>query len=234
MHAAADFCEERRKKRVKEMKNHLSAFRPQLNVIVRQKLFNHKDLVELPLMKELVEEDDCRIPLNNDRWQLVANILFKIVTDHGMAIELFFVKEMKAAREGAAVKHDPDTDGVREVDEDCIPSCLLAATSLFRRKRSYWLMSYTQILRERAVDYRISMLDRTSAWRNDEFDSSGDIVNIATMLLRQLELPTETTMSYMAVCGRVFRCLQCAHGPGSKKMRWSQLVGFSKSLTRRH
>ncbi len=235
VHAAADFLVDRRKKRIEEMRSRFTDPRPQLSEITREKLFTFKDLLELPILKELVEENHCRVPLTDERWRRVTNVLVEAAfSDLGRAIEQFCVKEIKAAR-GEAMDNDGSDANSKDDDEDCIPNCLLHATSFFRRNKSYWLMSYAGILRERAIFYGYSNFDHRLSWRDEKLklDTSGNIIVIARALLNHLQLPSETTMSYMVECGRVFRCLQCAHGPGSKKMRWLNLVGFHIASSKR-
>ncbi len=73
--------------RQNEMKARLSLFRPQLENFARHKLFLDADLLEFPKVKELVEENEGRIPVTDDRWLAVQNILFDAVKDHANKIE---------------------------------------------------------------------------------------------------------------------------------------------------
>ena len=62
-------------KREEEMKKFLALCRPQLENFERHKLFLDVDLLELPLVRELIEEDECRIPVSEGRW--LANEAYK-------------------------------------------------------------------------------------------------------------------------------------------------------------
>ncbi len=210
-------------------------FRPQLSHTPKAMLFTPFDLLELPIVKELIEEDDCRVPLTSDRWQLVATIVFDTVPVHAKMIERHCVEKMEAAiREtsqttGHCLNFDNDgLDRKQEGDDDDhVPTCLLPATSLFGRDSSTSgsLDSYAEILRWRSYTPRIRNLDGRSAWGKENFVSSGTIIDTAFLLLERLQLPPETTMAYMLACGRIFKCSRCSYGTGSLAMAWPELVG---------
>ncbi|KLO04422.1 hypothetical protein SCHPADRAFT_1003308 [Schizopora paradoxa] len=84
---APEFHELRRFKREGEMKAHLSESRPQLEIFAKHKLFLDADLLELPIVKELIEENECRIPVTEERWLAVWNILPQAVEDLATQIE---------------------------------------------------------------------------------------------------------------------------------------------------
>ncbi|KLO18492.1 hypothetical protein SCHPADRAFT_936165 [Schizopora paradoxa] len=86
-HKALMFHAWRRSLREAEIKTRLAEFRPQLEHITLHKLFIDADLLELPVVKELVEEDECRVPLTDERWSTVQNILVQSVEDHATRIE---------------------------------------------------------------------------------------------------------------------------------------------------
>lgn len=67
-HAAPKFQELRRQLRQREMKGRFATFRPQLEFIPRHQLFLEVDLLELSSVVELVEENDCTVPLTKCRW----------------------------------------------------------------------------------------------------------------------------------------------------------------------
>lgn len=69
------------------MRKTLASYRPQLENFVRHKLFLDADLLELPIVRALIEEDECRIPVSEGRWLAVWNILPQAVEDHATGIE---------------------------------------------------------------------------------------------------------------------------------------------------
>jgi len=109
-------------------------------------------------------------------------------------------------------------------DDDCVPACLLSATSLFTHYEFGPTDSYLEFLRDRAVflSFRTTDVDPRTDMLNIE--SSGAIINIAVCLLRHLRLPFDTTVTYMLACGKVFHCLNCHYGSGTMTMTWPQLV----------
>jgi len=101
LHAAAKFHDRRRLQRRGEMKNRFSSFRPQLSNITRHQLFLDADLLELPVVKELVEENDCRVPLTDERWLTVQSGLVEAVKDHAQKIEDDCARTIRAAKDEA-------------------------------------------------------------------------------------------------------------------------------------
>jgi len=158
------------------------------------------------------------------------------VAAHCKVMESDCVKKIKDARDATFVAskspgrhlrvNDVDLDHARGTgnDEDLIPTCLLFATSLFKREYSSSLESYADILRNRSlIAARSSWLSNHIPWSKEKIESSGVIVATAAILLERLQLPKETTMSYMLACGSDFRCLRCTqHGVWS--MTWTQIV----------
>ncbi len=291
--------------RQNEMKARLSLFRPQLENFARHKLFLDADLLELPKVKELVEENEGRIPVTDDRWLAVQNILFDAVKDHANKIEddcngvienaktealqavkdRWFEKrtqkweerqekreEEKEARERQKEEREADSDsnpsddseesiydphpseyddppdhfeeldclynydddahtwlGIKE-DEDRMPSRLLSASSLVQQECNgiKKLTSYADILRRRALKPLPgeSLTYEPLAWCKEKITASGQIVETAMRLLKYFMLPIETTMVYMAACGKAFRCIRCYRGPASKGVKWPELVSI--------
>jgi len=227
LHCGPKFLVNCRERRVQEMKDWLSRYRPKLKHVVSETLFVWQDLLELPIVKELVEEKEYRISMTAERWLPVANVLDEVIPVFSRKIEEDCVKKIGTARQEAleASKSDnDDLDGKQldEEDEDRIPTHLLLATSLLMHGRQ--LTSYAELLRKRALESYSWVRDTRVAWDQEKIESSGIIVIIASNLLGHLHLPVETTMAYMAACGNVFRCLQCFHGRESRVMKWPELV----------
>ncbi len=86
-HTAVKFHNHRRLERQNEMKERFSKFRPQLEGLSRHKLFHNADFLKLPAVEELVEENECRIPVSDDRWLVVRNTLVDAVRDHAKRIQ---------------------------------------------------------------------------------------------------------------------------------------------------
>jgi len=223
------------------MKEQFAKFRTQ-NDIPSAKLLLNADLLELPFVKELVEEDDCRVPLTKERWSLVTDMLPGAVLAHKKKIETDFVMTVKTAREVAfeASKSGDErrlyldnssTDADRmwavQDDEDCIPARLLSATSLFKRSSNSGckqLDAYSELLREMARKPLGCKIDSRSVWCKGNYETSSGIVSTALCLLERLRLPYDANMAYMLACGMCFYCLNCHEGPGSRAMTWTQLA----------
>ncbi|KLO18491.1 hypothetical protein SCHPADRAFT_119875 [Schizopora paradoxa] len=86
-HKASEFRIWRRSLRETEVKARFSQYRPRLEYLVLHKLFLDADLFELPAVRELIEENECRVPLTEERWLTVQNILVQSVSDHASRIE---------------------------------------------------------------------------------------------------------------------------------------------------
>ncbi len=98
VYAATSFHTERRTARQQEMIDRFREFRPQLNELTMETLFLPPDLLELSIVKHLVEETECRIPLTDERWLSVQDILFDAVAMHGRTIEADCEKMIRTAR----------------------------------------------------------------------------------------------------------------------------------------
>ncbi len=98
IHAVPKFQALRRQDRLDEFKKRFIEYRPQLNTISKEKLFVNADISELPVVKELAEEDKCRVPLTEERWQLVVNVLPDAVLAHAKMIERDCGEKIAAAR----------------------------------------------------------------------------------------------------------------------------------------
>lgn len=281
------------------MKTRLAEFRPQLEHITLQKLFHDADLLELSVVKELVEEDECRVPLTDERWSTVQNILVQTVSDHAKRIEEHchdaivqaqdrgfeiakarwwedWCKEWEEREkeidnemeeqgynlddsnyefnrpynpkypeerpgELEDLEDDYDFGGFEEdydfesfeEDPNSIPTSLLFAKSLFEQEINgvKKITSYADLLRRRATRPLLAGLDTESgdlgAWRNEDVSSSGEIFDIAVLLLGCLEISPRKEMVFMAACGKAFRCTRCYRGPASKGVSWAELVNYA-------
>ncbi len=242
-HAGPRFLAIRREKRLSEVKEQYSKSRHRLDSMPMGKLFLLLDLLDLPVVKEVMEENDYRFLVTDERWLRVSKSFPDIVAAHLKIIETDCAKKIKHAKDAAfevsnGLGHpllvdgdDSDCNRESEKDEDLIPACLLSATSLFKRGfyGSTSLESYGEILRKRSIiPIQVSWLSSHTAWCNEKFESSGDIDTTATSLLECLELPKETTMSYVLACGRGFRCLRCFRSSGKGTFTWPQLVSWYK------
>ncbi|KLO15290.1 hypothetical protein SCHPADRAFT_938883 [Schizopora paradoxa] len=98
---APQFLTLRRSRREYEMKTRFSQHLPQLENIPRHKLFLEADLLELPVVKELTEEDECRVALTEERWNGVQNVLVQAVADHAAKIEKYCTDAIADAEQGA-------------------------------------------------------------------------------------------------------------------------------------
>lgn len=223
VHAAPKFLNDRRRCREYEMKDWLSRFRPQLDHIIGQKLFTDQDLLALPIVKELVEENNAKIDMTSERWDLVIPALYEVVPGHLKKIEQDCVVIIEAAKHEASEGSELDQQQAgHEVGDGEIPICLQRATSLLEHQLE--LMSYVELLRRRARDFRNWSDDKRLAWDQETVESSGMVIFTASRLLGHLQLPSATSMAYMEAYGTVLRCLQCRHGDGSKAMTWPRLV----------
>ncbi len=124
------------------------------------RLFLNGDFWELPIVKELMGENDYRIPLTEERWLRVADSLPDAVATLGKKIEMDCTKKIKhAARQAFRTdglrlyfnRHEPDT----EEGHDRIPACLLSATAFFKHDICGCpaFDGYVQILGKRAIIY---------------------------------------------------------------------------------
>ncbi len=86
-HAAAKFHDLRRHNRQDEMKGSFRTSVPSYRISQGIKLFLDVDLLELPVVKALLEENDCRTAVTDERWLLVQNTLVDAVRDHAKRIE---------------------------------------------------------------------------------------------------------------------------------------------------
>ncbi len=78
-------------------------YRSQLNSLPLGRLFLHGDLLELPVVKEVMEENEYRLPITSERWLRVANSFPDIVAAHCKVIEMDCVKKIREARDAAFV-----------------------------------------------------------------------------------------------------------------------------------
>lgn len=233
-HVGHKFHAKRRQKRQDELTDRFAKFRPQLQHTPKEKLFLQSDFLELPLVKAFIEENDCREPLTDERWQLVADALFEEVPKHAKAIEKDCLNGIGVAIEEASkiigrrlLFKNNESDRMEE-DDDTVPPCFLSATSLFRRHGSDMLLSYSEILSRRTWPPLIKMHEKYRlAWMKETFASTGRIISTAAHLLECLRLPPETTMAHMLACGSTFECMRCNFGPGSQVMSWPDLVRCS-------
>jgi len=194
------------------------------------KLFLYGDLREFRVVKDVMEENNCRIPLTEERWLRVANALPDAVAELGKLVETDCAKMIKdAARQASRTNMLPayiENDDEREIEEgqDRIPICLLSATAIFKHDDYGYSIfdSYTEILRKRTLTP--SSWVEARAWGEAGVNSTGAIVATASLLLAHLRLPKETTMSYMLACGCDFRCLRCSRISGELSMTWPKLV----------
>ncbi len=191
------------------------------------KLFLYADLLELPIVKELMEESDFKISLTNERWLLVTNALPDAVAELASMIEADCVGKIRDAALQASGIDELDSKQDLEADQDRIPACLLSATALFQRGTYGLLHAYTEMLRTRSISRYETYLGDWDGylWATENFHSTGDIVTTASSLLEHLRLPKETTMAYMLACGSGFQCLRCTGNiSGTWSMTWTQLV----------
>ncbi len=194
------------------------------------KLFLYGDFKALPVVKEIMAENDFSLPVTDERWHRVSNALPDIVAAHGKTIELDCVKKLCAVQDAEMVgcHFDDDNLGRGGKDNDCIPTCLLTATSLFRLDQfgPELLESYSDILRKRANMPLQSHADGCYAWNKEKIQCSGVIVSTAAVLLEHLKLPKETTLAYMLACGSGFQCLRCTRTSDKRSRTWPQLVSW--------
>ncbi len=197
------------------------------------KLFLYGDLKELPVVKNVIEENKCKMALTEERWFRVTDALPDAVAELGKLIEMDCEKTIKdAARQASRADglrfYIDNNDDQREIeeDQDCIPTCLLSAAAIFKHDdyRCSIFDGYTEILRKRTTTPLYSWTEPHSAWGEGKINSTGAIVTTASLLLEHLRLPKETTMSYMLACGCDFRCLRCSRISGKLSMTWLQLV----------
>ncbi|KLO06472.1 hypothetical protein SCHPADRAFT_1002335 [Schizopora paradoxa] len=223
------FHADRRKTRQEEMTTRLVKFRPQLQDLPYEKLFLNSDLLALTVVKDMVEENDCRIKLTDERWNRVTNVLFEEVRKLGKTIENDCLHEIAKAIEEASKTIDTRLsfwkNNVDQGDEDVVPTRFLSATSLLNRRKSTALYSYAELLKDRTTPPFFRMFEKYRiAWAEETFTSSGRNIIMALKLLEKLRLSPETSMAYMLSLGKTFGCLQCEFGRGSLPMSWSGLV----------
>ncbi len=195
------------------------------------KLLLYADFLELPIVKELMEENDYRMPLTSERWLRITNSLPDALAAFRSMIESHCVEKIKEAVLQASGIDGFNDDKLiwerdAEEDQDRIPTCLLAATALFRRGNQCYnktLDAYTEILRLRSETLHRAYLNGV-LWSAEKFESSRVIVTTASKLLAHLKLPKDTTMAYMLACGCDFRCLRCSPRSGQRSMTWADLV----------
>ncbi len=199
------------------------------------KLFLAGDFLQLPVIQEVMEENDFRIPVTAERCLSLPNALPDAVAVLANVIEKDCVKVIKDAMLASGTDvlrlhfDGDDSDQKRQIeeDQDQIPTCLLSATALFRTRWSsysdFTCDSYAEILRWRSLIPLASHHMYGPAWYENNHKSSGIVVTYASILLEHLRLPRETTMSYMLACGCDFYCLRCS---GERSMAWPELVSL--------
>lgn len=202
-------------------------------------LFTRGDLELQSFVKELVEENEFRIPMDDERWLLITEALPEIVAAHAKVIETDCVKKINEANDKALEEsqsagrclyvNNNDKD-LRQNDNlggdgDCIPICLLSATSFFKHAHyGQDAERYAEVLHRRSLAPLQSWSGGGFAWSTVNFLPSGPFVFTASCLLEHLRLPKNTTMAYMLACGADFQCLVCTRRSGTWSMTWAKLV----------
>ncbi|KLO18521.1 hypothetical protein SCHPADRAFT_120477 [Schizopora paradoxa] len=222
-HLGQHFQQKRRETRQEEMRKRFVEHQPQLQNAPNVNLFQPSDVLEIPIVKILVEEDECKVPLTDERWNRVTNVLFEEVSKQLKKIERDCLKTIKVAIEEVSKTNDRRLHfwDDKNDQKDIVPAQFLSATSLFDSRYSYpgQYCSYSEIL-----FYRTQPRSYWAAWNKANFTSGRKIITTAFRLLKLLGLPPETTMAYMLSCGATFKCEQCFYGEGALAMSWSSLV----------
>ncbi|KLO06466.1 hypothetical protein SCHPADRAFT_946061 [Schizopora paradoxa] len=233
-HAGANFLAKRRNARQLEFSRRFVASQPQVREIPFGKLYMRGDLQEEPFVEEILDENDAKIPLDDERWNRIFERIPELILNHKKVIEDHCMDKIrKALKESKTMSRPSDVSdngqhpGDPIEDMDHIPSCLLSATSLFKFG-GYQLEDYTEILHRRSLSPRRLWTMGGEAWSVDGADvaSSGNVVSMASFLLKQLGLPEDTSMAYMLACGTDFQCLTCSRASQTSEssMSWAQLV----------
>ncbi|KLO06477.1 hypothetical protein SCHPADRAFT_689290 [Schizopora paradoxa] len=234
-HAGAKFLAIRRNIRQQELGRRFVDYLPQVRKLPFGKFYMRGDLLEEPFVKELLDENDAKIPFDDKRWHRIFDRVPEFVAKHIKVIEGHCAdvisKAFKESKEMDRPLNAIDDEQHLELledpieDMDRIPSCLLSATSLFKYG-GHRLEDYTEILHIRPLARRRIWSTRDDGWSTDKTDvvSSGGVVSMASFLLKQLGLPEDTSMSYMLACGTDFRCLTCSRASQTWSMTWAELV----------
>ena len=205
-----------------------------LSGIPRGRLLSLEDFLEIPNVVEIIEEDGCRLPLTDERWQDAIEGIPSAVETLARTIELDCVIEFKdaalqTARDDLRGLFDADRDQPMEAEgvHDEIPKCLNSALALFK-KGSTSLVYFADILYTRSTLRFESLYGLLLPWKEEKFESTPSIISIALLLLEHLGLPKGTSMAYMMACGHDFECLRCTRSSSRVTLSWLELVSWKQ------
>ncbi|KLO18512.1 hypothetical protein SCHPADRAFT_925128 [Schizopora paradoxa] len=231
-HVGQRIYNDRHTERVAEMRRRFDSeeTRHLLRGIPKGRLLSTGDFLELPIVVEMIEEDGCRLPLTDDRWQRVVEEIPIEVETLARTIEMDCVIEFKdsllqCARDDLRMLFDADWDqepGIEGVRDE-IPKCLNSALALFN-KGSSSLVNFADILYTRSFLQHQSVYEKLLPWKEEKFETTPSIITTALLLLEHLDLPKETSMAFMMACGHDFECLRCDRDSSRETLSWLELV----------
>ncbi|OCB85980.1 hypothetical protein A7U60_g6875 [Sanghuangporus baumii] len=157
------------------------------------------DLYEIPIVLDMIEEDDCKVEITEERWQKIENELPVLQAMHARKVEFDCAKLLLSAQErpdGFACS-DPAIWESLEVDPTVDTSTVYGSNAFFGTGLNpQAMMTFTEIMSCREKDICLQWL---SSWQSIKYQVERLVVQTADALLSSMGFPDDTSMIYMGM-----------------------------------
>ncbi|KAL5498252.1 hypothetical protein ACEPAH_2392 [Sanghuangporus vaninii] len=167
------------------------------------------DLYEISIVLDMIEEDDCRVEITEERWQKIENELPVLQAVHARKVVFDYAKLLLSAQErpdGFACS-DPAIWESLEIDSTVDTSTVCGSNAFFGTDLNpQAMMTFTEIMscRENSI-----CLQWLPSWKSVKYQVERLVVQTVDALLSSVGFPDDTSMIYMECQGSKFVCLQC-------------------------
>ncbi|KAL5478865.1 hypothetical protein ACEPAI_2142 [Sanghuangporus weigelae] len=182
-----------------------------------------RDLYEIPMVLDMIEEDDCRVKITEERWQKIENELPELLAIHARKVEFGCAKLLLSAQEqpDEFAYRDPAIWESLEIDSTVDTDVVWGGNAFFGTNLNPRVMiTFSEILSCRE-EYMCSRW--LPSWKSAEYQVERLVVQTADALLSSMGFPDDMSMRYMQYLGASFVCLQC--DPILRvRLTWEELV----------